>query len=72
MITSARTEDGHGSKQLQVFMLWLPFISYEHRGFQFYIGWRNGGNFGVKLRYSKTKDLILSHKIMLLQFLEVI
>jgi hypothetical protein len=33
--------------------LWLPFISYQHRGFQFYIGWRNGGNFGIKLRYSK-------------------
>jgi len=33
--------------------LWLPFISYEHRGFQFYLGWRNGGNFGIKLRYSK-------------------
>ena len=33
--------------------LWLPFISYEHHGFQFYVGWRNGGNFGIKLRYSK-------------------
>jgi len=33
--------------------LWLPFISYQHRGFQFYFGWRNGGNFGIKLRYSK-------------------
>ena len=42
--------------------LWLPFISYEHRGFQFYTGWRNGGNFGIKLRYSKPKPVAASRK----------
>jgi len=42
--------------------LWLPFVSYQHRGFQFYIGWRNGGNFGIKLRYSKPKPVNLVTK----------
>jgi len=28
----------------------LPFISYQGHGWQFYIGWRDRGNFGVKLR----------------------
>lgn len=30
----------------------LPFISYQRGKFNFYLGWRNRGNFGVKLNYS--------------------
>lgn len=29
--------------------LQLPFIDYHRGRFEFYIGWRNGGNFGMKL-----------------------
>jgi hypothetical protein len=31
----------------------LPFISYHRRHFQFYLGWRERGNFGVKLTFDK-------------------
>ena len=31
----------------------LPFISYQRGGFNFYFGWRERGNFGVKLNYSQ-------------------
>ena len=27
----------------------LPFVDYHRGRFEFYFGWRNGGNFGVKL-----------------------
>jgi hypothetical protein len=30
----------------------LPFISYQRGQFKFYIGWRNRGNFGIKLTFS--------------------
>lgn len=29
----------------------LPFFSYEHGGFNFYFGWRERGDFGVKLNF---------------------
>lgn len=29
----------------------LPFLSYRRGSFQFYCGWRERGNFGVKLRF---------------------
>ena len=29
----------------------LPFLSYRRGGFQFYCGWRERGNFGMKLRF---------------------
>ena len=30
----------------------LPFISYQHGRFKFYLGWRNAGNFGIKLNFT--------------------
>jgi len=33
----------------------LPFIDYHRGRFEFYIGWRNGGNFGMKLNFSQGK-----------------
>jgi len=34
----------------------LPFISYQRGGFNFYFGWRERGNFGIKLNYSRPPD----------------
>ncbi len=31
----------------------LPFISYKRGNFNFYFGWRNRGNFGIKFNYSE-------------------
>jgi len=31
----------------------LPFASYQRGGFNFYFGWRERGNFGIKLNFSK-------------------
>ena len=31
----------------------LPFVSYHRRHFQFYFGWRERGNFGIKLTFDK-------------------
>ena len=31
-------------------VLLLPFISYTHGGFNFYLGWRERGNFGMELK----------------------
>lgn len=28
--------------------LWFPFVSYHRRKFDFYFGWRERGNFGIK------------------------
>jgi hypothetical protein len=28
----------------------LPFVSYHHGGFKFYLGWRERGNFGIELK----------------------
>ena len=33
--------------------LWLPFVDYHRGRFEFYFGWRNGGNFGLKLNFSQ-------------------
>lgn len=33
-------------------ILFLPYASYRHGRFEFYLGWRNHGNFGIKLNYS--------------------
>jgi hypothetical protein len=30
----------------------LPFVSYQRGQFKFYIGWRQRGNFGIKLNFS--------------------
>ena len=34
----------------------LPFLSYQRGGFNFYFGWRERGNFGIKLNYSQPPD----------------
>ena len=34
----------------------LPFLSYQRGGFNFYFGWRERGNFGIKLNYSRPPD----------------
>jgi len=31
----------------------LPFVSYKRGDFNFYLGWRNKGNFGMKLNFSE-------------------
>lgn len=30
---------------------WLPFASYQRSDFKFYFGWRDRGNFGLKLNF---------------------
>lgn len=32
-------------------ILYLPFIDYKHGRFEFYFGWRERGNFGIKLNF---------------------
>jgi hypothetical protein len=29
--------------------IWLPFVAYHRDNFDFYFGWRNRGNFGIKI-----------------------
>ena len=36
-------------------LLLLPFIDYRRGKFEFYFGWRKGGNFGIKLNFSQTR-----------------
>jgi len=33
----------------------LPFVDYQRGGFEFYMGWRNGGNFGMKLNFAQKR-----------------
>jgi hypothetical protein len=35
-------------------ILFLPCFSYQRGKFEFYLGWRNHGSFGIKLNYSKS------------------
>jgi hypothetical protein len=35
--------------------IWLPFVSYHRTDFDFYFGWRNRGNFGVKININPKK-----------------
>jgi hypothetical protein len=35
--------------------IWLPFISYHRPQFDFYFGWRNRGNFGIKINANPKK-----------------
>ena len=30
-------------------VVWLPFVAYHKPTFDFYFGWRNRGNFGIKI-----------------------
>jgi hypothetical protein len=32
-------------------IVYLPFIDYKHNRFEFYFGWRERGNFGIKLNF---------------------
>ena len=34
-------------------ILYLPFIDYKHHRFEFYFGWRERGNFGIKLNFNQ-------------------
>ena len=43
--------DGWNWAVSQYKWLWLPFISYKRGNFKFYIGWREHGNFGIKLNF---------------------
>jgi len=36
--------------------IWLPFVSYHRDNFDFYLGWRNHGNFGIKLNFGSKKE----------------
>ena len=46
-------EEGDGWRWAVCKYKWLrlPFVAYNRRGFHFYIGWRDRGNFGVKLNF---------------------
>ena len=33
----------------------LPFVDYQRGRFEFYCGWRNGGNFGMKLNFAQKR-----------------
>jgi hypothetical protein len=35
--------------------IWLPFVSYHKPKFDFYFGWRNHGNFGIKININPKK-----------------
>jgi len=34
----------------------LPFLSYHRNRFNFYFGWRERGNFGIKLNFPKPPE----------------
>lgn len=36
-------------------IIWLPFISYHRPKFDFYLGWRDRGNFGIKFNVNPDK-----------------
>jgi hypothetical protein len=33
----------------------LPFVDYQRGRFEFYFGWRTGGNFGIKVNFSQRR-----------------
>jgi hypothetical protein len=33
----------------------LPFVDYQRGRFEFYLGWRNGGNLGMKLNFAQKR-----------------
>ena len=37
-------------------IIWLPFVSYHRQKFDFYFGWRDRGNFGIKININPHKD----------------
>jgi hypothetical protein len=43
--------------------IWLPFVSYHRENMDFYFGWRNHGNFGIKMNFgSKKQDKGTAHE----------
>lgn len=38
--------------------IWLPFVSYHRPKFDFYFGWRNHGNFGIKININPKKKSV--------------
>lgn len=43
--------------------LWrLPFLSYRNGRFKFYVGWRNQGNFGVKLNFKSAAPTVAERR----------
>lgn len=40
--------------------IWLPFVSYHRQNMDFYFGWRNHGNFGIKLNFGSKKEAVPS------------
>ena len=40
--------------------IWLPFVSYHRQKFDFYLGWRNRGNFGIKININPKKGTRIS------------
>jgi hypothetical protein len=40
--------------------IWLPFVSYHRPKFDFYFGWRNRGNFGIKVNINPKKGTRIS------------
>ena len=49
-------EEGWNWAVCQYKCLRLPFVSYHHASFEFYLGWRNRGNFGFAFRFSEPKE----------------
>lgn len=37
-------------------LILLPFFDYKRGGFEFYLGWRTHGNFGIKVSFSSTNE----------------
>ncbi|HXS68907.1 MAG TPA: hypothetical protein VN761_08690 [Candidatus Polarisedimenticolia bacterium] len=36
--------------------IWLPYVSYHRSKFDFYFGWRNRGNFGIKVNVNPRQN----------------
>jgi hypothetical protein len=36
--------------------IWMPYISYHRSKFDFYFGWRNRGNFGIKVNINPKQN----------------
>jgi len=55
-----RNSDPHGGWDFEATrykFIWLPFVSYHRDDFDFYLGWRNHGNFGIKLNFGSKKEI---------------
>jgi hypothetical protein len=51
-----QNSDPHGGWNFAVTrrrIVYLPFLDYKRGGFEFYFGWRERGNFGIKLNFNQ-------------------